>query len=137
LPGLDPSVVPVELVSKSHHICYKNSKGMNMTHTIKLHQFPMTNAYMFTDYQAQGQTIPYLIVDIAKPPSSRLNLFNLYVCLRLYICIQLISIMVVLTLLSHVVEFTLYMCSTALPCWAKQGFCHHLQHFPELKLCWV
>ncbi|KIK10975.1 hypothetical protein PISMIDRAFT_123542 [Pisolithus microcarpus 441] len=41
----------------------------------------MTNAYAFTDYWAQGQTIPYVIVDIAKPPSGGLNLFNLYVAL--------------------------------------------------------
>ena len=41
----------------------------------------MTAAYTFMDYQAQGQTIPYVIVDIAKPPSGRLSLFNLYVAL--------------------------------------------------------
>ncbi|KAI5981632.1 hypothetical protein EDD15DRAFT_2182730, partial [Pisolithus albus] len=29
----------------------------------------------------EGQTIPYVIVDIAKPPSGGLNLFNLYIAL--------------------------------------------------------
>ncbi|KZP27490.1 hypothetical protein FIBSPDRAFT_730721, partial [Athelia psychrophila] len=38
-------------------------------------------AYAFTVYRSQGQTLPYLIVDIASPPSGKLNLFNLYVTL--------------------------------------------------------
>ncbi|KAI0054550.1 hypothetical protein BV25DRAFT_1816911 [Artomyces pyxidatus] len=41
----------------------------------------MTAAYAFTDYRAQGQTIPHVIVDIASPPSGGLSLFNLYVSL--------------------------------------------------------
>ncbi|KAI5996215.1 hypothetical protein EDD15DRAFT_2251075 [Pisolithus albus] len=41
----------------------------------------MTAAYAFTDYRAQGQTIPFVIVDIATPPSGGLSLFNLYVAL--------------------------------------------------------
>ncbi|KAJ7643178.1 hypothetical protein B0H17DRAFT_959878 [Mycena rosella] len=41
----------------------------------------MTAAYAFTDYRAQGQTIPYVLVDIGTPPSGTLSLFNLYVAL--------------------------------------------------------
>lgn len=41
----------------------------------------MTAAYAFTDYRSQGQTIPYVIVDIAPVPHGRLSLFNLYVAL--------------------------------------------------------
>jgi len=41
----------------------------------------MTGAYAFTDYHAQGQTIPYVVIDIASPPSARLSLFNLYIAL--------------------------------------------------------
>ena len=41
----------------------------------------MTAAYGFTDYRSQGQTLPYVIVDIAKPPSGGLDLFNLYIAL--------------------------------------------------------
>ncbi|KAI6120905.1 hypothetical protein EDD16DRAFT_1424604, partial [Pisolithus croceorrhizus] len=41
----------------------------------------ITSAYAFTDYRSQGQTIPYAIVDIAKPPTGALTLFNLYVAL--------------------------------------------------------
>ncbi|KAJ7142450.1 hypothetical protein C8R44DRAFT_603594, partial [Mycena epipterygia] len=32
-------------------------------------------------YRSQGQTIPYILVDIAVPPTGSLSLFNLYVAL--------------------------------------------------------
>ncbi|KAF8192836.1 hypothetical protein K438DRAFT_1589785, partial [Mycena galopus ATCC 62051] len=38
-------------------------------------------AYAFTDYRSQGQTIQYVLVDIASPPSGKLSLFKLYVAL--------------------------------------------------------
>ncbi|OCH89792.1 hypothetical protein OBBRIDRAFT_732044 [Obba rivulosa] len=42
----------------------------------------MTAAYAFTDYCAQGQTIPYVLIDIATPPAPlNLSLFSLYVAL--------------------------------------------------------
>ncbi|KAI5983558.1 hypothetical protein EDC04DRAFT_2711440 [Pisolithus marmoratus] len=41
----------------------------------------MTAAYAFTDYRSQDQTISYVLVDIARPPSGTLNPFNLYVAL--------------------------------------------------------
>ncbi|KAJ7633509.1 hypothetical protein B0H17DRAFT_961772 [Mycena rosella] len=41
----------------------------------------MTAAYAFTDYRAQGKTIPYVLVNIGTPPSGTLSLFNLYVAL--------------------------------------------------------
>ncbi|KAJ7187077.1 hypothetical protein C8R46DRAFT_880272 [Mycena filopes] len=44
-------------------------------------QFPLTGAYAFTDYRSQGQTLPYVIVDIGTPPTGGLSLFNLYVAL--------------------------------------------------------
>ena len=44
-------------------------------------QLPLTRAYAFTDYHAQGQTIPFVIVDIARPPTGKLSPFNLYVAL--------------------------------------------------------
>ncbi len=40
----------------------------------------MTEAF-FMDYRSQGQTIPYVIVNIAKPPTETLTLFNVYVAL--------------------------------------------------------
>ena len=51
--------------------------------TVQRKQLPLTAAYTFTDYCLQGQTILYVIVDIASPPrpSGGLSLFNLYVAL--------------------------------------------------------
>ncbi|KAJ6563749.1 hypothetical protein B0H10DRAFT_1843442 [Mycena sp. CBHHK59/15] len=51
------------------------------TKTVKRKQFPLTAAYSFTDYRSQGQTLPYVFVDIATPPSGALSLFNLYIAL--------------------------------------------------------
>ena len=48
---------------------------------MKRHQFPLTVAYAFTDYRSQGQTILYIVVDLAVPSNGTLNLFNLYVAL--------------------------------------------------------
>lgn len=81
LPGLQQSVIPVEPVCKTMRIQYKSAEGQHVTRTVKRRQFPMTSAYAFTDYRAQGQTIPYVIVDIARPPTGVLYLFNLYVAL--------------------------------------------------------
>ncbi|KAF9025492.1 hypothetical protein BDZ89DRAFT_953776, partial [Hymenopellis radicata] len=39
----------------------------------------ITPAYAFTDYRSQGQTISSVIVDLARPPSGKLSLFNMYV----------------------------------------------------------
>ncbi|KAF9516082.1 hypothetical protein BS47DRAFT_1293097 [Hydnum rufescens UP504] len=41
----------------------------------------MMQAYSFTDYHAQGQTIPYVLVDLAQPPTRQLTAFNAYVAL--------------------------------------------------------
>ena len=49
--------------------------------TVQQKQFHITAAYAFTDYHLQGQTLPYVIVDIVKPPTGGLTLFNLYVAL--------------------------------------------------------
>jgi hypothetical protein len=38
-------------------------------------------AYVFTDYWSQGQTLSYVLVDIASLPCGTLTLFNLYVAL--------------------------------------------------------
>ncbi|KAJ3755396.1 hypothetical protein EV360DRAFT_49822 [Lentinula raphanica] len=41
----------------------------------------MTASYAFTDYRAQGQTIPLVIVDIARVPTGALTLTSIYVAL--------------------------------------------------------
>lgn len=52
-----------------------------MSYTVWQKQYPITAAYAFTNYHSQGQTLPYVIVDIAKLPTGGLTLFNLYVAL--------------------------------------------------------
>jgi ATP-dependent exoDNAse (exonuclease V) alpha subunit len=56
-------------------------EGKTVHRTVVQWQYPMTGAYAFTDYRSQGQTIPYVLVDIATPAFGSLDLFNLYVAL--------------------------------------------------------
>jgi hypothetical protein len=81
LEGLDESIIPVQMATRSFQIKVRKPGGNYVTRTVRRRQFPMTAAYAFTDYRSQGQTIPYVIVDIATPPTSGLDLFNLYVAL--------------------------------------------------------
>lgn len=76
LPHLEEGVIPIQPVSSKTQI-HVRGKARTVTRV----QFPMTGAYAFTDYRAQGQTIPYVVIDIASPPSGGLSLFNLYVAL--------------------------------------------------------
>lgn len=76
LPGLDEGVIPIQRISTRTQICV-GGKSRTVTRT----QFPITGAYSFTDYRSQGQTIPFVVIDIATPPTSGLSLFNLYVAL--------------------------------------------------------
>jgi len=78
---LEGSTIPVEPATRSYRIKCTSPEGKAITHTVKRRQFPMTATYAFTDYRSQGQTIPTVLVDIATPPTGRLNLFNLYVAL--------------------------------------------------------
>ncbi|KAI6045270.1 hypothetical protein EDC04DRAFT_2559784 [Pisolithus marmoratus] len=81
LCGLESSVIPVVPVSKSYRIRYKGPQGADVIRRVQRTQYPITAAYAFTDYRSQGQTISHVIMDIAKPPTGGLNLFNLYVAL--------------------------------------------------------
>ncbi len=81
LNGLDASVVPVEPASTTMQIKVNTRDGKGIRRTVHRRQFPITPAYAFTDYRSQGQTLPYVIVDIASPPTGTLSLFNLYVAL--------------------------------------------------------
>lgn len=81
LPGLEPGVIPVEALTKTYSIRYTTSTGVAVSRRVRRQQYPMTCAYAFTDYRSQGQTISHIIVDIARPPTGGLNLFNLYVAL--------------------------------------------------------
>lgn len=81
LPGLQDNVIPIYPATQSISISLATTNNQTIRRNIQRRQFPMTLGYAFTDYRAQGQTIPYVIIDIAKPPSGKLDLFNLYVAL--------------------------------------------------------
>ncbi|PSS32096.1 hypothetical protein PHLCEN_2v2137 [Hermanssonia centrifuga] len=81
LAGLDACVIPVEPATSTMQIKLQTHAKKAVQRTVHRRQFPITSAYAFTDYRAQGQTLPYVVVDIATPPSGGLNLFNLYVAL--------------------------------------------------------
>ena len=80
LEGLDDYVLPVEPVLTNYRIKVPVN-GKMIQRTVQRKQFPLTAAYAFTDYRSQGQTIFYVLVDIASPPTGGLSLFNLYVAL--------------------------------------------------------
>ena len=76
----DNTTVPICPVKKSIRLnLHENSKKTVCTVTRR--QLPITAAYALTDYRAQGQTIPAVILDLAPPPTGKLSLFNLYVAL--------------------------------------------------------
>ncbi|KAJ7575006.1 hypothetical protein C8J56DRAFT_723667, partial [Mycena floridula] len=53
--------------------------GKNMAVTRR--QYCLTAAYAFTHEKSQGQTIPYILVDLAKLPMGKLTPFHVYVAL--------------------------------------------------------
>jgi hypothetical protein len=77
LPGLGPDIVPI--VPIRNRFQFTLSKGKQIT--LWREQLPLTPAYAFTDYRSQGQTLPYVIIDLATPPSGGLTPFNAYVAL--------------------------------------------------------
>jgi hypothetical protein len=81
LEGLEEGVIPIEPVTLPVQIDVKLKGGKWVKRSIRRTQFTMTAAYAFTDYRSQGQTIPTLLADVARPPSGRIDLFNLYVTL--------------------------------------------------------
>lgn len=81
LEGLDEHVIPIEPAHTTYHVKFSLPDGKITQRTIRRRQFPMTAAYAFTDYRSQGQTIPFVLVDIGTPPTGTLSLFNLYVAL--------------------------------------------------------
>ncbi|THH11175.1 hypothetical protein EW146_g8134 [Bondarzewia mesenterica] len=81
LEGLPPSVIPIEPAALTFQIKVRQKNGSYITRRVRRRQFPITPAYAFTDYRSQGQTIPYVLVDLATPPTGKLSLFNLYVAL--------------------------------------------------------
>ena len=81
LDRLGEGIISIEVATCNFQIKVCSNGGKYVTQSVCCHQFPMTAVYGFTDYRSQGQTLPYVIVDITTPPTGRLNLFNLYVAL--------------------------------------------------------
>ncbi|KZO91843.1 hypothetical protein CALVIDRAFT_488490 [Calocera viscosa TUFC12733] len=77
LPGLDAGVIPIACTQKQFRITDSEGK----TWTVTRNQVPITAAYAITDYRAQGQTLPYVIIDISTPPTGQITAFNAYVAL--------------------------------------------------------
>lgn len=76
LSGLPPHIIPISPITKIFNISLAGS-----TKTISRAQLPITPAYAFTDYRAQGQTIVPVIVDISRPPTGGIMPFNIYMVL--------------------------------------------------------
>jgi hypothetical protein len=81
LMGLDNGIIPIEPATTRYRISMETKKGEPIQKSVQRKQFPLTAAYSFTDYRSQGQTLLFVIVNIASPPTGTLTLFNLYVAL--------------------------------------------------------
>ena len=68
LTGLEECIIPIEPRTQTFQVKCEQSNRQQVTKAVKQRQFPMTAAYTFTDYRSQGQTIPYVLVDIVTPP---------------------------------------------------------------------
>ena len=79
LEGLNKGIIPIKPASYNIHISIQTKGHKYITCSVTQWQFSMTAAYAFTDYWSQGQIIPVVMIDVAKPPTGKLNLFNLYV----------------------------------------------------------
>ncbi len=79
---LEEGVVPIFPSEQSFQILVPNGKTGNVkTKTVKQCNLPLTESYALMDYWSQGQTIPYVIVDIGAVPYGKLTPFNVYVAL--------------------------------------------------------
>jgi len=75
LVGLPPKVVPIQPWK-----AFFNAKLGGGTATIERHQLPLTQAYAFTDYCSQGQTLEPVLLDLDTPPTGGgISPFNAYV----------------------------------------------------------
>jgi len=74
--GLDEGIVPIIPSVVTFKIKFDGQEE-----SVRRRQYAMTAGYAFTDYKAQGQTIEYVIIDIAQPPNKGLTAFSAYVAL--------------------------------------------------------
>ncbi|KAJ3910277.1 hypothetical protein F5879DRAFT_481758 [Lentinula edodes] len=80
LDGLEEQVIPIEPHSQTVNIQVWVGRKKYVKGTVHCKQFPMTAAYAFTDYWAQGQTIWSVLVDIGNSVCS--------ICMWCYLGVQ-------------------------------------------------
>jgi hypothetical protein len=85
LQGLDEGVLAIVPASMKYQIMIfvkPGGQASNFHRKVCHVKDHITPANAFTDYPSQDQTIPFTIVDIAKPPTGgELNLFDTYITL--------------------------------------------------------
>nr|GAT42598.1 predicted protein [Mycena chlorophos] len=74
LPDVPPGILPIVPSSVKFSLQRRDKSHF----TVKRQQVAVTPAYAFTDYKSQGQTIPYVLVDLANPPNGGLTPFNAF-----------------------------------------------------------
>ncbi|PPQ92734.1 hypothetical protein CVT25_015701 [Psilocybe cyanescens] len=77
--GIEPGLIPLTPSEATFSVKTKGKKKKSML--IKRRQYGITAGYAFTDYKSQGQTIEYVIIDLAKPPTGSLSPFGVYVAM--------------------------------------------------------
>jgi ATP-dependent exoDNAse (exonuclease V) alpha subunit len=75
-PGLEPGLIPI-FPTEVNFTINQNGHQTGVHH----HQYPLSAAYAFTNHKSQGQTIEYVIVDIAMTTKLPITLFAAYVAL--------------------------------------------------------
>jgi len=85
IPGLPPSVVPIEPI----RFTYRARSHKQAT----LLQFPVTLAYVITDFKCQSQTFDYVLCDLEKPRTGQAPTTSVYVQLSRARSLQRLSIM--------------------------------------------
>jgi hypothetical protein len=77
LEGLPKGVLPITAIERTYS--FQDVNGCK--HTVHRLQLLITSGWAFTDMRSQGQTIDPVIIDIGRPPSGQLTVFNVYVAL--------------------------------------------------------
>jgi hypothetical protein len=65
-PGLQEGLIPIFPTERTFAVAGRGGRKIRVTRR----QMAPTSGYAFTDYKAQGQTLEYVIVDLAKPPTG-------------------------------------------------------------------
>ncbi|PBK71404.1 hypothetical protein ARMSODRAFT_883566 [Armillaria solidipes] len=87
--GVGSGLLPNVLSEVTFPVKYKKEKQ----YTVYRCQLALTAAYSFTHHKGQGQTLDYIIVDLADPPKHNLDAFHMYVTLSQSCGRQLIRVL--------------------------------------------